>query len=552
MKKSESSKKKKIFGIGLSKTGTTSLARALGILGYKACHYPKSLAEIDAHEAATDVSVARDYKLLDKKYPGSKFILTIREKNDWLASIRRQTKRMPSKLRSKWSRQLRRDVYGVVDFDRRKMGQAYERHYKAVLAYFRKRPEDLLVLNICDGEGWEILCPFLGKPIPKESFPRLNAVRVGRVKVKGDGPWLLFINHEEVNYSASSGPAINAFLRKKTIEKAGIKVKMVGCPGLRSSFLSTFFKILKASGQFDYLYIRIDGSSILEKFSLLKVFRPRLILIWEVHGRVEEPFWGKRSFKIRLVIGKRNLKRWFLAKLADGAVANSKELMAYLGELGIRRRCLISNFIDRSFLKKMTRRKTSRMPSKGLIIGDKRFFKVFWGGGGRPRWKPFDLIEKVARRVYELDKEVVFLVIGASKWYQFRFFKNILCLEGMPHEDYLALFQLADVSLVLYTPRDSFVSSFCYSPMKLYEAMALAKPVIGTRVGQIKRVIKDRINGLLTNNEVDDIAQKIIFLKSHSRLAKKIGKEAQRTVFESHTLDRAVLKYKRFFRKLNS
>jgi hypothetical protein len=40
-----------------------------------------------------------------------------------------------------------------------------------VKEYFRDRPDDLLVMNICAGEGWEKLCPFLGLAIPKVKFP---------------------------------------------------------------------------------------------------------------------------------------------------------------------------------------------------------------------------------------------------------------------------------------------------------------------------------------------------------------------------------------------
>ena len=29
-------------------------------------------------------------------------------------------------------------------------------------------------MNICDGDGWEVLCPFLGKDIPNVPFPKLN------------------------------------------------------------------------------------------------------------------------------------------------------------------------------------------------------------------------------------------------------------------------------------------------------------------------------------------------------------------------------------------
>lgn len=57
------------FGIGLSKTGTISLFAALALLGYRAAE----------HDVATDLPLAAFYPQLDERYPGSKFILTLRD-----------------------------------------------------------------------------------------------------------------------------------------------------------------------------------------------------------------------------------------------------------------------------------------------------------------------------------------------------------------------------------------------------------------------------------------------------------------------------------------
>jgi hypothetical protein len=39
-------------------------------------------------------------------------------------------------------------------------------------------PQDrLLVIDICAREGWETLCPFVGKPIPDAPFPHVNRSR---------------------------------------------------------------------------------------------------------------------------------------------------------------------------------------------------------------------------------------------------------------------------------------------------------------------------------------------------------------------------------------
>jgi hypothetical protein len=40
--------------------------------------------------------------------------------------------------------------------------------------YFHGRDEDLLKINICAGEGWHRLAPFVGSEIPDCAFPYLN------------------------------------------------------------------------------------------------------------------------------------------------------------------------------------------------------------------------------------------------------------------------------------------------------------------------------------------------------------------------------------------
>ena len=49
--------------------------------------------------------------------------------------------------------------------------------FNGIKEYFRNRPNDLLVMNICNGEGWKVLCPFLDKSIPDVQFPKKNITK---------------------------------------------------------------------------------------------------------------------------------------------------------------------------------------------------------------------------------------------------------------------------------------------------------------------------------------------------------------------------------------
>ena len=184
--------KMKVFGIGLSRTGTKSLTMALNNIGNNVIHYPndqKTLKELIAgnynfsclqnFDGITDITIAPFYAQLDKLFPDSKFILTLRDRKAWLKSLEDSWRNKPliddsSNHLIQLRIVLRMAVYGTCVFNEERLSYVYDLHYKNVLDYFKDRPESLLVINICDGEGWEKLCPFLGYPITDEPFPSIN------------------------------------------------------------------------------------------------------------------------------------------------------------------------------------------------------------------------------------------------------------------------------------------------------------------------------------------------------------------------------------------
>ena len=174
----------KIFGIGMPRTGTRSLSMALEILGYRTGHWLKTktwlqgdfetdiLAELDA---ATDTPIPVYYPEFDKRYPGSKFICTHRDTESWLRSIKKhQEGLLGDSHRDERRRRYRLLTYGMYQFSLERYRYVVETHQRNVLWYFQDRPSDLLMFDLCGGDGWEKLCSFLGKPIPDQPFPRVS------------------------------------------------------------------------------------------------------------------------------------------------------------------------------------------------------------------------------------------------------------------------------------------------------------------------------------------------------------------------------------------
>jgi hypothetical protein len=185
----------RIFGVGMQKTATTSLDAALKILGYDSAHWEsgkwamailremrkdgRSLT-VEKSYALCDLPIAILYKELDKAYPGSKFILTIRDDADWLESARLHWSYEHNKFRKDWdiwpaANLIHRATYGQKEFDAEIFLARYRRHNAEVMEYFANRPGDLLVMDMSCGAGWFELCSFLGKRVPDVPYPRAYA-----------------------------------------------------------------------------------------------------------------------------------------------------------------------------------------------------------------------------------------------------------------------------------------------------------------------------------------------------------------------------------------
>lgn len=187
----------KVFGIGLNKTGTRSVAAAMRMLGYRTLHKGDAAtsALVDqAHEegvpllryigeqfdAYFDVrSITQRYGQLNVQYPGSKFILTTREIDGWLDSREKH-------VRANQARAARGEYSGSwLSVDRDAWRAERVAHEAAVTACFADRPGALLVIDVVRGDGWEVLAPFLDCAIPTGEFPWENRDGAGTYRPYG-------------------------------------------------------------------------------------------------------------------------------------------------------------------------------------------------------------------------------------------------------------------------------------------------------------------------------------------------------------------------------
>jgi Sulfotransferase domain len=182
----------KVFGIGLSKTGTLSLAKALTRLGIKTKHFPDDeatqeelrwgryeLSIFREYQGLVDIPVAPFYAQFDRIYPSAKFVLTTRPTDAWLVSLERHFQFWIEPRRTSYDDFVLACTYGLQHFSAERLRYAKEQHEAGVRRHFAGRPEKLLVLNVFEGDGWKELGAFLGCPVPDEPYPRENPARTG-------------------------------------------------------------------------------------------------------------------------------------------------------------------------------------------------------------------------------------------------------------------------------------------------------------------------------------------------------------------------------------
>lgn len=183
--------KERVFGIGLNKTGTSTLQHCFVALGLVPVASP-SAKEYSARELTNQiildgnyeqaVSIAANYqsfedrpwnvrdmyKRLDESFPDSKFILTVRDPNSWWKSVERWITISKPHMKEMYLKHL-----DSPSLDKLDMVRCYQSYNDRVIEYF-SGSDKLLVLDIEQGDGWEELCAFLNKSIPNIAFPHAN------------------------------------------------------------------------------------------------------------------------------------------------------------------------------------------------------------------------------------------------------------------------------------------------------------------------------------------------------------------------------------------
>ena len=195
----------KIICVGIGKTGTTSISKALRHLGYTVFDWEEQVFDfqdhwVDVFQNGAQLDVKRVYQHADavvdapgnffweeilEAYPDSKVILSEREEDSWLKSLVNQLQVFEAVISRRFLAVLsptsRKQIFILYSHLTAILGSAdpksacvlrkrYRMHNHGVKSLVP--PEKLLVYNV--KQGWKPLCDFLGCEVPTVAFPHEN------------------------------------------------------------------------------------------------------------------------------------------------------------------------------------------------------------------------------------------------------------------------------------------------------------------------------------------------------------------------------------------
>jgi glycosyltransferase involved in cell wall biosynthesis len=337
----------------------------------------------------------------------------------------------------------------------------------------------------------------------------------------------------ETAYPPQGGPSVHVFQVWHRLQKMGFSLHAWGSqaiPGCRQypRTASGFAELLK---NVDALYIRFPFESDFSNASFPRLLLSRRPVVCEFNAPLYEwtrecpprTFWGLR-YKAKLY-GRNHL---LVRGCADHGICLSHEMEAYVRrEFGLGKITVLSNGGDPELFNPALR--AEGRAAMGATRGD---FIVFWGGVTKYYWQGLAQLIAAAERCGRPD--IRFVLAGDPAYLPKPLPPNIVAIGQKSYFDVAKFMAGADVCLAVYRDYDWCPIGFYGSAMKLFDYMSSGCPVIASRLGQIREVVQDGVNGYLTDGSPDELMEKIMLLHSDPEKRERMGQAARNTILSEY------------------
>ncbi len=225
---------------------------------------------------------------------------------------------------------------------------------------------------------------------------------------------------------------------------------------------------------------------------------------------------------------------------ADAVLAVSAPLRDYAVSLGAARTRVhvVPNGVDARVF-----RPGPRDPALAARFGLNGGPVLGFVGGLRP-WHGLEFLPPLLERLVVRHPDTCLVVVGDGPLrgeleHNLRVrgvFVNTTFTGSLPHEEVAALIRHFDAALAPYPEPSGH--TFYFSPLKIFEYMACAIPVVGAKIGQIAEVVCDGETGLLyPPGELDALTAACERVLADPPLRERLGRAAAEHVRSRYTWD---------------
>ncbi len=159
------------------------------------------------------------------------------------------------------------------------------------------------------------------------------------------------------------------------------------------------------------------------------------------------------------------------------------------------------------------------------------------------KWHGVETLCDAAITAIKQDLRLRFLMIGdgdlksalQNKVAEMKYEQYFVFTGLIPHHEAPRYLAACDI---LVSPHLGFTdgTKFFGSPTKLFEYMAMGKPIIASKLEQIGEIIIDGVNGLwMIPGSQEELAEKILLLASDTKLRRQLGNEARNESEKKYT-----------------
>jgi glycosyltransferase involved in cell wall biosynthesis len=155
--------------------------------------------------------------------------------------------------------------------------------------------------------------------------------------------------------------------------------------------------------------------------------------------------------------------------------------------------------------------------------------------GAFSAWHGLDFLLQMIQPLFGERDDIMLLLVGRAK-HDFtlpRLTEDRVIMTGfVPYDQMPEHLAAVDIFIAPY-PR---IEPFYFSPLKIFEAMAMGKAVLASSQGQIRELITDGVDGLLyPPGDKAIFLKKLRLLIANTELRKKLGKGARRKIEQQFT-----------------